>query len=528
MGIFSKFLNSIGITNLFEQTSVDRQQSVSNRVRLYDVAWYIFHAEFDKTQFLQTTGSLQDTMSYVNFAKDLMSRIVDYTTNKDFSLFIDRKSETLSIEELGKLQKISLEELLTEHTEEDALKEYIIKTKYLLPLIHKFWENNKERGITYRGLVESLQVEGDLFIYLRYNETTKQVDMIPYTGKFVRITPKRDNIKAIESVLLEYEYYIGEESHTYKMYLDDTVKKIYDSSLGNPDTEWHEEEPHYLGIVPFVHATINSSIHKTYGYSSLLQLLGLSNMSNSKLNDISEIIDYHASPITIVKGAKLSNLKKAPNKIWSNLPKDADVFNLNMQTDLRASMEFVNIMDSLMARTGKYPIKLLNGDTGAISNTSGVALQTLYKPIEDGITDLKDSVTKLIDEMSTINLRILEYNEEVILKNFKRGYKVTTKVNTSLPKDDLYQLQTIAQKLLMEVMSKQEAMRELGNKNPSATAREIREEKEEAYQFNLDHPENTFTDTPTDTENKVKATIKNVGGLGSPKEQDNAEKGRDK
>ena len=66
--------------------------------------------------------------------------------------------------------------------------------------------------------------------------------------------------------------------------------------------------------------------------------------------------------------------------MWGGLPKDAKVENLTMNTDLAASNTYVADIKKSIHEVGCVPENAL-GDIGAISNTSGVALQIMNMPL---------------------------------------------------------------------------------------------------------------------------------------------------
>ena len=62
---------------------------------------------------------------------------------------------------------------------------------------------------------------------------------------------------------------------------------------------------------------------------------------------IQDVIGYHGSPTTILKGAKISELEKGAGRVWS-VPADADVKNLELEGDLGASNAFLDRLTSAM------------------------------------------------------------------------------------------------------------------------------------------------------------------------------------
>ena len=71
--------------------------------------------------------------------------------------------------------------------------------------------------------------------------------------------------------------------------------------------------------------TISSS---PWGQSDIWDIIPLNRELNEKMTEVSDIINYHAAPVTIITGAKASQLERGPKKVWAGLPKDSQVFNL--------------------------------------------------------------------------------------------------------------------------------------------------------------------------------------------------------
>ena len=116
------------------------------------------------------------------------------------------------------------------------------------------------------------------------------------------------------------------------------------------------------------------------GQSDLKSIIPLQKELNAKVTDVSDIVNYHSAPITIIQGAKSKNLEKGAKKVWGGLPKDAKVYNLELNSDLNASNNFISTIKTAIHELSNTPEDSLGGRS-AVSNTTGVALQIKYAPL---------------------------------------------------------------------------------------------------------------------------------------------------
>jgi hypothetical protein len=89
-----------------------------------------------------------------------------------------------------------------------------------------------------------------------------------------------------------------------------------------------DQRPNPLGIIPVVHIPNVPVSGSPWGIADIQDIISLNREYNEKATDISDIINYHASPITIISGAKANNLEKGPKKVWGGIPANAKVYNL--------------------------------------------------------------------------------------------------------------------------------------------------------------------------------------------------------
>jgi hypothetical protein len=241
---------------------------------------------------------------------------------------------------------------------------------------------------------------------------------------------------------------------------DDGVETAYDNKYG---------------IVPFVKILNMTIAGKTDGVSDLEDIIPLNVEYNMKESNVSEIIDYHSAPVTIVYGAKIGNLEKGANKLWGGIPKDAKVENLELKSDLSASSTFIDNIKLSMCEVGGIPQSVLGGST-AISNTSGVALQYINLPLIEKTRIKRMNTESGIEYLNKVILLIavieglIKIPEGVTKRDF---YFNEVTIPDTLPKDALMELQLIEQEMRMGLEHRKGAMKRLGKENVDVLIGEI-------------------------------------------------------
>ena len=238
------------------------------------------------------------------------------------------------------------------------------------------------------------------------------------------------------------------------------------------------------GLIPFVQIKNFPIAGRPYGVGDLDDIIPLNIELNTKGSDISEIIDYHSAPITLVYGAKIGNLEKGANKVWGGLPKDSKVENLGMQGDLVASTQYTSEIKTSMCEIGGVPETVLGG-ASAISNTSGVALQYMNLPLIER-TKIKRQCTsaglKLVNKM-ILHISLIEGLIELPPNISKKDFLDNEVIlPDTLPKDDLIELQKIETEMKLGLECRHGAMERTGKDNIQSKIAEIDKERSE-------HPE---------------------------------------
>lgn len=414
-----------------------------------------------------------------------------------------------------------------------------------LPFLNSVWdaEYNGRNRLALR-IGQSAGVTGDAFIMVRFDEPDEFND--PY-GEYpegrIRILPllahtvfpvynpaDKDDML---SCTIKYPITRREDANMWQkasrtMFGRNlaTTRTVIYSQVWTKDV-WEEWEGDILinsgknpyNIIPVVH--IPNIVIETsyYGTSDLEDVIPINKEINFKTSDNSEIIDYHSAPVTVIYGAKVSNLEKGANKVWGNLPKDAKVENLKLEGNLTASVEHINSLKESMFEIAGVPFNSLGADRG-ISNTSGVALQIEYMPLLEKVGWKRVSFARGLRQVCRLILLLGWYHSliEIPSKLESKGvinakgndipdsnsatassqdtnsairgiitdavtirklfYDVDVHFPSSLPKDTLRELEQIQLEMTMKIENRRGAMKRLGRENVEQKLREINEDLE--------------------------------------------------
>jgi Phage portal protein, SPP1 Gp6-like len=368
-------------------------------------------------------------------------------------------------------------------------------------LLQRIWEkdNHKQQVIWEIGNQGSIQ--GDAFIKIAYEPPFTDKNNIVKPGK-VRILPlnasfcfpewhPHDRERMIR-FKLKYRFWGTSPEGTRQVYTyveiitDDVIEEYVNDELID-----RRENP--LGFIPVVHIANHIASASPWGLSDITDIIPLNRDFNEKATEVSDIINYHTAPVTVITGAKASNLEKGPNKIWALTSKDARVENLSGGVEgLPHAIEFLQLLKLGMHEMIGIPEGAL-GVAQPISNTSGVALAIQFMP-STMIYDMKRTqYGRGIEEISRIALKTLflfepdqavydpmtegireEADQPVILDIHDPAiYDIRAKWPAPLPVDEMVKLSELQSKQQMGLESKIGMLRELGIEFPDEKFAEL-------------------------------------------------------
>lgn len=369
-------------------------------------------------------------------------------------------------------------------------------------LLDDVWNthNNKHKVLWEMGQLAG--VTGDCFVKVAYEEPFVDTAGIPHEGR-IRVIPlnpahcfpeyhphDRDRIIRFK---LKYRFWGTSAEGTRQVYTfteiltDENIQQFINDEL-------IDEYQNVIGSVPVVHIANVSISSSPWGQSDIWDVIPLNRELNEKMTEVSDIINYHAAPVTIITGAKASQLERGPKKVWAGLPKDANVFNLESRGEMAGALEYIQFIKRTMHEITGIPEAAL-GQFQPVSNTSGVALAIQYQPLMNRYQMKKIHFTKGLERINELVIRtaamfrpeMLVYNPQKAAKPERDNllqldpadpltYKTTCHWPDPLPVDVLIKLNEVQAKMSLGLESKRGALRTLGEEFPNEKMEEIFEE----------------------------------------------------
>lgn len=371
----------------------------------------------------------------------------------------------------------------------------------VLPFLNEVWEdNNKQRVCQLIGQAKS--VTGDGWAQVVFDNKFEEDGSInpnfydpydEYDKGRIRILPIPPNVvfpeyddfdkDVLNKVTLMYPVKVEDtkfKTQVYRQIWTRTTVEEYmgDDLIGSYDNKY--------GVIPFFHFKNLELTGNTYGISDLEDIIPLNVELNLKSSDVSEIIEYHSAPITVVFGARVGQLEKGANKVWGGLPKDAKVENLALDSDLTASRNYYQDIKQAMHEVGGIPESAL-GKSQGISNTSGTALQITMLPLTERTRNKRALTSKTLSDINKLIIKIglIEDIIEGNIDKFKKGdiyakdiYQNEIIWGDNLPKDALVEVQTIQLEMKLGLEDREGALKRLGRKDIQQRLKEIDADRE--------------------------------------------------
>ncbi len=231
---------------------------------------------------------------------------------------------------------------------------------------------------------------------------------------------------------------------------------------GGEATGAPQENP--LGEIPVVHIPNYPLSGEFYGISDLVDVVDLNRELNEKATDISDVINYHGSPTTVLIGAKVGDLQKGANRLWG-LPENATVKNLQLEGDLAASNTYWKMIKESMLELSGVPEQSL-GKMVPISNTSAVALQISYMPLMEKRTIKTITYGLGIRRINRLILKIKSLKDSSFGAKMdalgSNRYRNTVKFPDPMPQDEAAELEKSAARLELRLSTRKKELEREG------------------------------------------------------------------
>ena len=385
------------------------------------------------------------------------------------------------------------------------------ETEHIVPsLLERVWELDNDKETTLWDLGNQGGVSGDVFCKVAYEEPwTSGVDQTgaPIPGVIQQFHPGRVRILPLNSSYCFPEWHPHDKDRLLRFKLKyrfwgttaEGTRQVF--TYTELITEGYIEEyindqlvdsrPNPLGTIPIACGPNIMVSGSPWGMSDVSDILILNREYNEKATDVADIVNYHAAPVTIMTGAKSSQLERGAKKIWGGLPKDANVYNLELGGGgVAAGLSYLEMVKKAMHELTGVPEGAL-GDVQPISNTSGVALAIQYQPMMQRYNHKKMTFGKILKRINALALLTLAIKEPQALQydpsvdeeiqpyqqpfldiNDPLSFVTVIHWPPPLPVDKTVVLNEIMLKMQIGIMSKKDALEELGEVFPGEKLRE--------------------------------------------------------
>jgi hypothetical protein len=373
--------------------------------------------------------------------------------------------------------------------------------EHIVPaLLKRVWEVDNDKQSLLNSIGEQGGVTGDSFVKVAYEPQWVDSAGGVHPGR-VRILPlnsahcfpeyhphDRDRLVAFK---LRYKFWTtgADGARMVMTYTERLTDTTIDEFLND---ELIDSRPNPLGMIPVAHIRNIAVSGSPWGLADIGDIISINRELNEKMTDVSDIINYHASPTTIIQGAKATNLERGPRKIWGGLPEKAKVYNLENGVDLSGPMGFIQVLKTAMHEIMGVPESAL-GQMQPISNTSGVALSIQYQPLMNrnstkqmnyglGLKHINELVLRTLFCHEPETLLYDPYSDGIMTSgdqpvlldpNDPQVYQVECVWPMPLPVDNLVKLNEIQAKLAIGLESKRNALVELGEEFPDERLEEM-------------------------------------------------------
>lgn len=357
------------------------------------------------------------------------------------------------------------------------------------------WGKSDKLQLSYE-ILQMGSITGDAWIGVDWmpNEEDRYCRVSVFDSRQCFVTFENGDYNKLESFMVRQPLdQNGTNSKTkYRLFVqkwtNKTVETWYqkDVSIEENKTQKYDYKKYKnkYGFIPVVHIKNKPNSSGYYGKSDANDILKINKVYNELMQQLKAVIDYHVTPTTVITGASAKSLKKGLGQIWSGLPAEANVFNLGLDVDLSATVNFAKDLKTAMHELSDVPENAL-GKIQAISNTSAAALQITYHPLiqqanikamtyGEGISKINSMILRVLSIEDPDNPRLVRLKE--ISPDFLSDMRIEPVFAYGFPKDKTDELNRAQMELNMKLGSRKEIMERMGKQNVPELLEEIDED----------------------------------------------------
>lgn len=357
-------------------------------------------------------------------------------------------------------------------------------------LLMYHWSKSNKLQLSYE-ILQMGSITGDAWLGVSWEPEEKYCRVQIFDSRQCFVTFENGDFNKVSSFLVRQPL-DQKGGNKYRLFVQrwtkDKIETWYQKDVAIEESRTakyeHKTYQNKYGFIPMVHIKNKPNSAGYYGKSDANDVLKINKVYNELMQQLKAVIDYHVTPTTVITGASAKSLKKGLGQIWSGLPAEANVFNLGLDVDLSATVNFAKDLKTAMHELSDVPENAL-GKIQAISNTSAAALQITYHPLIQQANIKALTYGEGITKVNAMILRILQIEDpdnkrlEKLLKkepDFLNEMKIEPVFAYGFPKDKMDELNRAQLELNMKLSTRREIMERMGKQNVPELLDEIDED----------------------------------------------------
>lgn len=335
------------ITDMWAREAINQRATDLER---YQEAWAAYIGDMPDT--LKTVKGKPDDNTKVNYIRTVVDKGVSVLFGTGITFDLDATAD--------------------ERTPPEAWLDEVLRVNRFAVLLHKLGINGAIYGHP----------------FLKIQPGAKYPRLINIPPEYVTVVGDPDDIEAVNAYIIQYTVIdldgrprdsrqTVERGETGRWIVRDETRTAYGPWITEQESVWPYDWP------PIIDCQNLPCPNDYYGLPDIgRDVVALNRSVNFVLSNVQRIIRFHAHPKTVAKGVSASQIDVSVDELIVLNAPDADLFNLEMSTDLGSSIEYFKRLREALHEVTRTP-EVATGKLEGAGALSGVALRILYGPLEE-------------------------------------------------------------------------------------------------------------------------------------------------
>lgn len=333
--------------------------------------------------------------------------------------------------------------------------------------LNAVWKINGRDRLTQKG-VQAGAIKGDHFYYV----TVRTRD------RYGNVLPRKQWTVRLQVLAPEHVFPVWSDSEERKMKAcfiqfpvpgDNNTSRLYsvwitpEKIVTYLDTELVDEIDNPIGEVNVVHVPNFEDASTNFGISDIEPIIPINMEYNEVSDSVRSVIKYHAEPTTVIFGARASTLEKGANSVWSGLPVEARVENLELQSDLAATYAYLDVLKANIMEFSSTPKVAFDSFDVKVASASAAALELMFQPLVEKTRRRRVTHEAGINEVNRLIILfhsiIIGDDITLLADNPATIFDTNVEYSSPLPRDEAVELDTAIKRFNAGVWSRAEMIR---------------------------------------------------------------------